>query len=242
LLAETAMRAFGDRSRWLTENGGSNLDNAALSDVARFGDDMADFSATSHTKPDALASRPVARAENPAGTSFFAMDRKGNAVACGLTMNNFFGTGRIAPGTGIVLATIPGDQGRGPMSISPMIISNANSGALFFAGASTGGVAAPTALVNVWARAALAKQPLETALKEPRVHHGGMPDTTYVEEQADQALKQSLRDKGHNVQDAKTIGRVNAVYCPEGIGVERRTGCQIATDPRGYGLAIASQE
>jgi gamma-glutamyltranspeptidase/glutathione hydrolase len=43
----------------------------------------------------------------PASTSFLVVDRKGGAVACALTMNNLFGTGRIAPGTGILLAASP---------------------------------------------------------------------------------------------------------------------------------------
>ncbi len=43
----------------------------------------------------------------PASTSFAVVDRKGEAVACALTMDNLFGTGRIAAGTGIVLGASP---------------------------------------------------------------------------------------------------------------------------------------
>jgi len=43
----------------------------------------------------------------PASTSFATLDRDGNAVVCVVTMDNLFGTGRIAPGTGIVLAASP---------------------------------------------------------------------------------------------------------------------------------------
>jgi gamma-glutamyltranspeptidase/glutathione hydrolase len=46
----------------------------------------------------------------PASTSFVVVDRKGGAVACALTMNNLFGTGRIAPGTGILLAASPASK------------------------------------------------------------------------------------------------------------------------------------
>jgi gamma-glutamyltranspeptidase/glutathione hydrolase len=45
----------------------------------------------------------------PASTGFATLDRDGNAVACVVTMNNLFGTGRVAPGTGIVLAASPAD-------------------------------------------------------------------------------------------------------------------------------------
>lgn len=43
----------------------------------------------------------------PASTSFVAMDRNGNTVACALTMDNLFGTGRVLPGTGILAAVSP---------------------------------------------------------------------------------------------------------------------------------------
>jgi gamma-glutamyltranspeptidase/glutathione hydrolase len=43
----------------------------------------------------------------PASTSFAVVDRHGGAVACALTMGNLFGTGRIAPGTGILLGASP---------------------------------------------------------------------------------------------------------------------------------------
>jgi gamma-glutamyltranspeptidase/glutathione hydrolase len=46
----------------------------------------------------------------PASTSFVVVDRKGGAVACALTMNNLFGTGRIAPGTGVLLAASPASK------------------------------------------------------------------------------------------------------------------------------------
>lgn len=52
----------------------------------------------------AAAERGGAR---PASTGFAVLDRNGNAVVCTLTMNNLFGTGRIAPGTGILLAASP---------------------------------------------------------------------------------------------------------------------------------------
>jgi gamma-glutamyltranspeptidase/glutathione hydrolase len=45
--------------------------------------------------------------ERPASTTFGAVDRDGNAVVCALSLNNLFGTGRIAQGTGVVLAASP---------------------------------------------------------------------------------------------------------------------------------------
>lgn len=60
----------------------------------------------------------------PASTGFAVMDRDGNSVACALTMNNLFGTGRVAPGLGMVLAAAP-RPGAAPL-LSAAIAWNAN--------------------------------------------------------------------------------------------------------------------
>ncbi len=54
----------------------------------------------------------------PASTTFATLDRDGNAVVCALTMNNLFGTGRIAAGTGIVMAA-------SPASVTPPLLAAA---------------------------------------------------------------------------------------------------------------------
>lgn len=43
----------------------------------------------------------------PASTGWLVLDRDGNSVACAATMDNLFGTGRVAPGTGVLLAAAP---------------------------------------------------------------------------------------------------------------------------------------
>ncbi len=59
----------------------------------------------------AVASLPVATSglgeTLPASASFMALDKNGGTVICVTSMNNLFGTGRIAPGTGVLLAASP---------------------------------------------------------------------------------------------------------------------------------------
>lgn len=43
----------------------------------------------------------------PASASFMALDKNGGVVICVTSLNNLFGTGRIAPGTGVLLAASP---------------------------------------------------------------------------------------------------------------------------------------
>ena len=47
----------------------------------------------------------------PASTSFATLDKDGNAVACALSMDNLFGTGRILPGLGVLLRRVAGRGG-----------------------------------------------------------------------------------------------------------------------------------
>jgi gamma-glutamyltranspeptidase/glutathione hydrolase len=57
-----------------------------------------------------VASLPVAPPTTevlPASASFMALDKNGGTVVCVTSMNNLFGTGRIAAGTGILLAASP---------------------------------------------------------------------------------------------------------------------------------------
>ncbi len=50
---------------------------------------------------------PPSTAILPASTGFAVLDKNGGSVACAVSMNNLFGTGRIAGGTGILLAASP---------------------------------------------------------------------------------------------------------------------------------------
>ena len=76
-----------------------------LAAAARFRQGGAD--ATSLLAGGAITPATVPLPSLPASTTFATLDRDGNAVVCALSMNNLFGTGRIAPGTGVVLAASP---------------------------------------------------------------------------------------------------------------------------------------
>jgi gamma-glutamyltranspeptidase/glutathione hydrolase len=80
----------------------------------------------------------------PASTNFATLDRDGNAVVCALTMNNLFGTGRIAPGMGIVLAASPA-SGPAPL-LSAAIAWNPNQRAFRAVVGGSGQAGAPLAV------------------------------------------------------------------------------------------------
>ncbi len=88
----------------LLANPGANqaANDRALATAARWRAGGVDAAALLANPPSGGALPPL-----PASTTFATLDRDGNAVVCAVTMDNLFGTGRIAPGTGIVLAASP---------------------------------------------------------------------------------------------------------------------------------------
>jgi gamma-glutamyltranspeptidase/glutathione hydrolase len=87
------------------------------------------------TVEDNLAALP----RDLGATGFAAIDASGEAVACAVTMNGPFGSGRTAADTGVLLARAPSsaDAGLAPRFLTPAIAEG--GGTLSFAGAGAGG-------------------------------------------------------------------------------------------------------
>jgi gamma-glutamyltranspeptidase/glutathione hydrolase len=81
----------------------------------------------------------------PASAGLVVTDREGMGVACAFTMNNLFGTGRIAPGTGVVLAAAPGIGSVTPPLLAAGLVHNTNVRALRAVAAGSGQEMAPAA-------------------------------------------------------------------------------------------------
>ncbi|MFC7734647.1 gamma-glutamyltransferase [Roseomonas sp. GCM10028921] len=80
-----------------------------------------------------------------ASTSLVVQDRDGGAVACAFTMNNLFGTGRMVPGMGFLLAPAPGMGSVQAPPLGAILVVNANVKTMRYAGAGSGQGAAPAA-------------------------------------------------------------------------------------------------
>ena len=101
----------------------------------------------------------------PASTSFVVLDKDGNAVTCALTMGNLFGTGRIAPGTGILLAASPGAAPR-PL-LSAALVWNSNVRGFRAAVGASGQEGAAIAAAVATANALRTNQPMPAPVPEP---------------------------------------------------------------------------
>ena len=96
---------------------------------------------------------PGALGTLPATSALMVFDRSGIAVSCAFTMNNLFGTGRIVPGMGVLLASASGIGHVPPPLLAAAIAYNPNIRGFRAGFAASGqqdapiGVAGPAALL-----------------------------------------------------------------------------------------------
>jgi gamma-glutamyltranspeptidase/glutathione hydrolase len=207
---------------------------------------MGGFSPAEASRMDSLANPPpnlapaaATEMRRPGATGFIAVDRDGGAVSCVLTMNAPFGTGRPAQGTGMFLAPATPDPG---VDGAALLVHNPNSKLFAYAGAASGGPAAPGSLFAVVQRAMNFAMPLDGALRQPRLHHVGLPALVQAERTVDADTLRGLDLRRHRVAPVAVLGRVNAMYCPRGIPNTGSRLCGVAVDPRGAGLAVSADK
>ncbi len=236
LFAEASLRVLAGRGRWAEMAAGAPIAANKLIAQDQLMELMRGYDPMQHgPAPDVF---PQASQSGAAG--FVVADSFGQAVACNFTLNYPFGTGRMASGTGILLAASPGMSDRGATDLGAMMLVNQRSANVFYGAVASGGSAAPTSMVRVALETLLGGARLSTAIASPRLHHPGLPDVVRIEAALDEARQMSLAARGHKLQAIDRLGRVVAFYCPEGLPHEDR--CEFAADPRGFGLAAVGAE
>ncbi len=242
LLAAVAQRAYAGRAGWLKEDFTAADPLEDLVDGEILETLMDGFDPNRATPSAALDPQPVRIRENPAGASFVVVDGRGGAVACTLTMYNLFGTGRVVPNTGIVLAAAPDRGARNPLPLGPVMVVRPDQFLFHYAAAASGGIAASTSLANVTARSLLVDGPTRDAVDAPRVHHGGAPDTLVAEDALGEEVMRALAALGYDVATANRFGQVNVIYCPSDLPPldpdVTKVSCSASGDRRGYGMAV----
>jgi gamma-glutamyltranspeptidase/glutathione hydrolase len=248
LFAQASVRAWADRTRWLAPDLTTAAPPPELVSERHLASLMASYRPDQRTPPAVIPQRREPLIDDAAASSFAVVDRDGNAVACNVTSYGLFGVGRMAAGTGVVLARTPDASGRGPQWLGPMIAAFAadrrevlrgfakGEPQVVFAGAASGGAPASGALAAVALRTLIERRPLEESLDAPRLHiEGAPPDTVFVETGV-QARPAGLVERGYRLEPVPVIGRVNAIHCPGGLK-DAPNGCVMRVDRRGFGLA-----
>lgn len=162
----------------------------------------------------------------PASTSLVTLDRDGRAVACSFTMNNLFGTGRMAPGTGIVLAASPAWMP--PPLLVAGVAWNPNVHAFHAAVAASGQEDAALAGADVLMQSLRAPKPIVFD-EQPFPTNGALilrPGVTPL-------------NVPNTLRPAPGSGRADVIGCA-GYLPGDATSCSWSVDPRNAGLAIGS--
>ena len=190
------------------------------------------------------------------GTSHFSvLDGEGNAVAFTTTVNLWFGSGQIDPGTGVVLndelddfAARPGvpnafglvqsqnnapGAGRRPLSsMTPTLVTNAD-GAVILAVGGAGGPRIITGTLQTLLGVVDRGLDAAAAVAAPRIHHQWLPEDVYLEGDFPGEGRAALHGEGFAVSDLSRAAVVQSARFDPATGAWDGAG-----DPRADGTAV----
>ncbi len=201
VLIEALRRAYHDRNVRLGDPDFVKMDTARLISpdyAAQLRSGIARDKAT----PSLSLGGVTSGTEGQNTTHYSIVDAAGNAVSVTYTINDWFGAGVIAPGTGLLMndemddfSAKPGATnmyglvegannaiapGKRPLSsMSPTIVSH--DGQLAAVLGAPGGSRIPTAVLQVMVNLIDHGMTLTEAIEAPRIHQQWLPDETYYE-------------------------------------------------------------
>lgn len=240
LIAEAAKRSLAERTHWLGDDFGASAETQQFLSASHATALMKGYSTSRSTAPIRSVNKGGLTKEFDASTSFVVADGEGLVVTCTLTMYHLFGTGRTAPGLGILLSAATDTKGRNPLPLGSVVVMRARDNAFRFAFSASGNDTSTTALANVMIRSLLAKQDLRSAISGPRIHYTIASDEMVIEDREDKERLVGLISRGHRVKRLRKIGRVNAIACLDGLPAII-PDCEVVADPRGEGVAATVQ-
>ena len=227
---EAARRAYADRNSLLGDPDFVNVPVAAM--VARdyVAARIADIHADKATPSAEVRAGLPAPHESTETTHFSVVDELGNAVANTYTLNTSFGSGYVAPGTGVLLnnemddfAVKPGTANvyglvqseqnaiapgkRMLSSMAPTIL--VKDGEVRAVLGTPGGPTITTTVVQLVRALVDYGQRLDVAVAAPRVHHQWLPDAVIVEKSLPDEAAQGLERRGHKLVRRDRIGHAN---------------------------------
>ncbi|HEC13742.1 MAG TPA: gamma-glutamyltransferase [Acidiferrobacteraceae bacterium] len=256
-LVEVMRRAYRDRARFLGDADFIAVDSQALLADAYARKLIADLNPKA-TPSERLNGGDGKTALKPKGTDtthFSIIDHEGNRVAATLSINYPFGSGFVAPGTGVLLnnemddfSVKPGwpnvyglvgskanaiEPGKRPLSsMTPSFFETPE--AVLVIG-TPGGSRIITMVLLAALEFAEGRGGPQQWVALPRFHHQFIPDEITLEPGAwGEKLKQKMRDRGHVLKERKRVyGNMHVV-----VWNKKTKKLSAASDPRGEGLAL----
>jgi gamma-glutamyltranspeptidase / glutathione hydrolase len=254
LMAEAMRRAYRDRAEYLGDPDFVDMPLARL--LSR--DYAAGLRATIHperaTPSELLPVTLEPMAESEQTSHFSVLDAHGNRVAATVTVNYPFGSGFMAPGTGVLLNDEMDDFSAKPgvpniyglvgaeanaiapgkrmlSSMTPAFVENESRVAIL----GTPGGSRIITMVLLAALDFMEGGDAEAMVSRPRFHHQYLPDEIQFEEGAfDAATLEGLAARGHTLSpQSRPFGNMQAIVWDRASGE-----VSAASDPRGIGEAV----
>jgi len=252
VLVELMKRAYADRNLMLGDPDFVQVELERFTDPAAGRKDRKAVKRRATQAKRILNPKALVRESGGHTTHFSVVDAKGNAVSQTQTINLAFGSGLLAPGTGVLLnneiddfATAPGKPnafdlvqgeanavapGKRPLSsMTPTILTK--DGAVDAVVGSPGGSHIITAVFQVLLNHYLHGMDASEAVCAPRVHHQWLPDVIFADHFALSAdTRAKLSSMRHKVEERRLMGNVQAIF-------KGSAGWTGGADCRGEGLA-----
>ena len=253
LVVEAMRRAYRDRAAYLGDPAFVDMPLARLTDPDYAAGLRASINPARATPSDLLAPTAPTVSIGDDTTHFSILDQQGNRVAATLSVNYPFGSGFMAPGTGVILndemddfATAPGKPnvyglvggranaiapGKRPLSsMSPTFVETPDR--IGILGTPGGSRIVTMVLLGVLDFAA--GKPPEYWVTQPRFHNQYLPDRIQYEPGAfTDAERKQLKAMGHTLDRMRRrYGNMQAI-----LWDRKANRVEAASDPRGIGAA-----
>lgn len=262
VLTETLRLAFRDRAQHLGDPDFVSVPTPMLMSEDYAKEQRAKIDLAKATPSDAIPATPPGKVESTSTTHLSVIDKDGNAVATTQTVNLYFGSGMMVPGTGILLNDEMDDFSAQPMnpnafgligytsanaiaprktplsSMSPTIVTR--DGKVVLVAGSPGGSRIISSTLQVLLNVLVYNLSLPEAMFAPRIHHQWFPDDLQIEVQkgaSPEGLPDALRQMGHKLTlvESSTDGR-HLFGDIQAIHVDLNSGVITGvSDPRGEG-------
>jgi len=263
IVVEAMRRAFADRSAFLGDTDFVDVPVDALTS-RRYATERRLTIDPKKASPsrEAGAGNP-APYESPETTHFTVVDAAGNIVSNTYTLNDSYGAGVTAKGTGILLNNemddftskvgVPNDYGliqgeanaiapkkRPLSSMTPAIVLK--DGQPFFAVGSPGGPTIINTVLQVILNVIDFDMTIQQAIDAPRFHHQWLPDEIYWEKfGVNPDTRAALEKMGHRFREIPGMSRTvpGNIGDAQGVMIEASTGMRLgASDPRLGGVPV----
>jgi gamma-glutamyltranspeptidase / glutathione hydrolase len=252
LIVEAMRRAHRDRAEFLGDPDFVKVPTERLTHEYYADGQRASIRMDRATPSDMLPSIE-APSQGPQTSHFSIIDTEGNRVAGTQSINFFFGSGLMVPGTGVMLnnemddfAAKPGvpngfrllgadanaiAPGKRPLSsMTPTFVEKPDG--LMIVGSPGGSVITTVVLLSTldWMDGVSADE----FIKKGRFHHQYMPDTITFEPGAlTEEEKQTLQKYGHSLRESRMPGNAQIVTWDY-----KRGEVKAISDPRGVGVGV----